>query len=294
MTGIRKAIAPIETHILNLGAGVQSTALYLLMAEGRILPYMRRLECAIFADTQEEPEAVTRHLGWLRAQNGPPIVTVTVGKLGDHLLQGRNSTGGRFASIPAFTTDGVSRGITQRQCSKEYKVEPITRYIRRELCGCSPGSGLARHRQVVQYIGISLDEAGRASRIEKNSTKRGWSVRFPLIKMGWTRRECLAYLKDRVPHQVPRSACVFCPYHSDLEWMMQQRDDPQAWARSIEIDTALRTPGFVVNRDMRSQMYLHKSCQPLELVQLNPQPQAERAAQLLMNFDRECLGVCGV
>lgn len=89
-----------ELHVLSLGAGVQSTALYLMSIEG-LLP---KLDAAIFADTQEEPGEVYSHLAWLRSLGGPPILTGTAGKLGDDLRNGRNSTGGRFASIPAFTT----------------------------------------------------------------------------------------------------------------------------------------------------------------------------------------------
>ena len=46
-----------ELHILNLGAGVQSTTLYLMFMRGDIKP---QIDYAIFADTGEEPEAVYR------------------------------------------------------------------------------------------------------------------------------------------------------------------------------------------------------------------------------------------
>jgi hypothetical protein len=49
-------------HVLNLGAGVQSTTSYLMYLLGKIEP---RIECAIFADTGEEPAAIYRHLDWL-------------------------------------------------------------------------------------------------------------------------------------------------------------------------------------------------------------------------------------
>ena len=46
-------------HVLNLGAGVQSTALYLMFAKG---DFPEKLDYAVFADTQEEPESVYKHL----------------------------------------------------------------------------------------------------------------------------------------------------------------------------------------------------------------------------------------
>lgn len=47
-----------EFHVLNLGAGVQSTALALLANEGKLVDTDGKpvkLDCAIFADTGEEP-----------------------------------------------------------------------------------------------------------------------------------------------------------------------------------------------------------------------------------------------
>jgi hypothetical protein len=73
-----------EYHILNLGAGVQSTALYLLARE----PDAKlRFDVCIFADTQEEPAAVAKHLEhlkslgspeiWVRSRRPPPPPTAT-------------------------------------------------------------------------------------------------------------------------------------------------------------------------------------------------------------------------
>ena len=94
-------------------------------------------------------------------------------------------------------------------------------------------------------------------------------------------------LGDKVTHETPRSACVNCPYHTDYEWHRQKTTDPQAWKRATEIDNALRTTGCRANRDMKQTMYLHRSCKPLELVQLDPTPPVPRAVQLPMNFAGE-------
>ena len=77
-------------NILNLGAGVQSTALFLMFLNGE---FDEKLDYAVFADTQEEPGSVYRHLEWLRSLGGPPILTDTAGKLGDDLIHGKNSPG---------------------------------------------------------------------------------------------------------------------------------------------------------------------------------------------------------
>lgn len=280
--------------ILSLGAGVQSTALYLMFLRGE-MPV--KLDAAIFADTQEEPKAVYEHLEWLKSLNGPPILIGTAGKLGDALIRGRNSTGGRFASIPAFTTAdaGKTVGITRRQCSKEYKTEVIGKVLRQEVLGLKPGQHVPRGVLVHQNIGISLDEAGRAMRMERNVPPPKYIKRcFPLIDALITRSQCKTYLADKVPHETPRSACTFCPYHDDYEWHRLKREDRMGWARAVEIDTALRTAGAVANRQMDQVMFLHRSCKPLDLVQLDPKPPQSRMVQLPMNFAGECEGMCGL
>lgn len=284
----------MEYHILNLGAGVQSTTLYLMFMRGEIMP---QIDCAIFADTQEEPRAVYEHLAWLQSLGGPEILVRTKGKLGDHLRLGINSTGQRFASIPAFTKgDGEAvEGRVPRQCSKEYKTEVIERTIRREILGLGPRQRIPRNVHVHQYLGISLDEAGRARRITARFERdHKWATpHFPLVERFWTRPDCLTWLADKVPHQCPRSACVFCPYHSDAEWAHIRETDPEAWARSLEIDRALRIPGNIVNRNMDRALYLHRSCKPLDEVVFDTRPRA-RDLQLSMSFAAVCEGVCGV
>lgn len=77
-------------RILNLGAGVQSTALFLMSHEGLIEP----IDHAIFADTQEEPAAVYQNLKFLRSvpEPAPLIHVATVGRIGDDLTRGVNTT----------------------------------------------------------------------------------------------------------------------------------------------------------------------------------------------------------
>ncbi|MDB5310815.1 MAG: hypothetical protein JWO38_5017 [Gemmataceae bacterium] len=175
------------------------------------------IDYAIFADTQEEPASVYRHLEWLKRQKGPPILVRTAGRLGDQLIHGRDGKGGRFASIPAYTRGPHGRiGMTRRQCTSEAKMEACNKTIRYELLGLKPRQRVPRGMIVRQHFGISCDEAGRAERAKKRFEKQKWTKPvYPLIEMGWSRKDCLAFLKDRVPHEVPKSACVFCPYKSN-------------------------------------------------------------------------------
>jgi hypothetical protein len=293
-----------ELHVLNLGAGVQSTTLYLLSQMGKI----QLFDAAIFADTQDEPgaeerrrglpdppESVYAHLDWLDSLGGVQILRRTKGCLSADLIRGENSTGQRFATIPAFTaaTEGERNpGQTRRQCTKEYKIEVIERAIRRELLRLEPKQRVPKGITVFQYIGISWDERSRAFDIQRRFTRDNWQVRFPLLDLngthvpGWTRIDCETFLEKHVPHTVHGSSCIHCPYHDDVEWR-RVLNMPVSGERLIQIDEALRIPGRVVNRNLEQKLYLHRTCKPIADVDLNPKRNQS-------GFIFECEGGCGL
>ena len=281
-----------EYHILNLGAGVQSSCLYLMSIEGLV----RQFDAAIFADTQEEPAAVYRHLEWLKTMAGLPIIVTTLGKLGDDIRSGKRTRNrkARFVSIPAFTLKGDDRGRIKRQCSTEYKIDAIHRAIRSEILHLGYRQRPPKDVVVHQYFGISLDEKSRASRIWERYYVTGESrypPHFPLIEKQMTRANCIDFLQARVPHEVPRSACVFCPLHTDTEWLRLKEAGGADWARALEIDQLLREKDAILNRDSDQVMYLHPDCKPLTQIEFTSRVNAK---ELQLGFGIECLGVCGV
>ena len=303
-------------HILNLGAGVQSTEIYLLAADGVLEDELGiKFDLAIFADPGDEPWQVYHHLRWMMREharenwsrlthcfydnwtappiwirtkfhdNGNPII------LGDQLLVGQNSTGGRFASIPAFTkTKGSEKpsGMTRRQCTKEFKVEVIEKAIRRELLGLSAGQRIPEGIEIRQYFGFSTDEPGRAARTRGRFDAKGpqWSVGFPLIELGYTRRDCEMDLESRVPHEVISSRCVYCPFQTPAMWRQMKRD-PRNWYRATQVDNGLRTTGASANRKLDQELYVHRSGKPLAEAYLEED-------QTHFPFYGECEGGCGL
>lgn len=287
-------------RVLSLGAGIQSTALYLMAVEGLIEP----IDVAIFSDTGEEPLSVYNHLQWLKTFP-IPILTTGNGKLGQDLMEGENSTGGRFASIPAFThahhdkrsgLSGCRKGMMQRQCTREYKIEPIEKAIRREVFGLQPRQHLPAGSELYQLIGFSWDErqrAERASHRNRSKARCTYELRFPLIEMKWTREDCKEWLRERVPHPVAKSACVFCPYKSPDEWWetYQVKED---WERAVAVDDALRAEGSVVNRNMQQSLYVHYSCLPLSQVDVEKERKDSAARNRLPLLELMCDdGMCG-
>lgn len=289
----------MKTHydILSFGGGVQSTAILAMMTYGQ-LP---KVDAAIFADPGEESDATYSHIEWCQArfaELGIPFYRRSVGgRLGDHLKVGRNSTGGRFASVPFYTRmPNGDKGLIRRMCTREYKTEVVDRTVRRDVLGLKPRQRIPRDVTIRQWIGISYDEQARAVRIAKrfaDSVK--WSTPyFPLLERQIERKQCSDLLRSFVPHSVPRSACLFCPYKSQSEWRRLRDEDPKGWARAVEIDDALRIPGNVVNRNMEASMYAHRSCVPLRDADLRDKDDAQGQSLFRFNtFDAECEGMCG-
>lgn len=280
-----------EHHFLNLGAGVQSTALYLMAIDGEV----PKIDAAIFADTQEEPDDVYEHLAWLESLGGPPILRVTAGRLGDALEAGsdakgnRRTDGGHYIQIPVYTKmhDGTT-SLTRRQCTADYKVKPIESLIR-EHVGGQAGRPLPKDVTVTQYMGLSYDEPKRVIRVKQRFMEKpaNWKVEFPLWDLEMTRADCVAYLKGRVPHPVPRSACVFCPFKRNDEWRHLRDTDPKGWERAVYIDKVCRT-----GSGLDAARYVHRDCQPLDEVDLREADQ--KSGQMhFRGFVDECEGYCG-
>jgi hypothetical protein len=179
-------------HVLSLGAGVQSSTLALMAAHGEITPMP---QCAIFADTQWEPKSVYRWLDWLEKQLPFPVHRVTAGSIRENLVT--NSTGQRFASIPWHMRmpngdAAMGRRQCRRQCTSEYKLEPLHKKVR-EILGLEKGQRGPKEISVVQWIGISLDEIHRM----KMSEFRFVEKRHPLIEARMSRWDCLNWMERK-------------------------------------------------------------------------------------------------
>ncbi len=248
-------------HIISLGAGVQSSTMALMAAHGEITPMPK---CAIFADTQDEPEDVYTWLPKLEALLPFPVFRVTAGKLQDVLLRRKflGKSGKRSISIPSYGSRG---GFSKRQCTREFKVDCITRKIRDWR-----GKG-----KIYQWIGISLDEV---SRMKPNKRKYITNI-WPLVDKRMTRWDCERWLTSHGYEVPPKSACVYCPYHSDTTWRLI-RENKIDWQQAVDVDRELNKRG----------QFVHKSLKPLDQVDFSTD---EDQGQQVM-FGNECEGMCGV
>lgn len=265
---------------LSLGAGVQSTCLLLLAAEGS-LP---RLDAAIFADTGWEPRAVYEHLDRIEqeiaAPAGIPILRVASGNIRADALDPAH----RFASMPLhiLNPDGGA-GMTRRQCTGEYKIKPIKKKVR-ELLGYPYPQRIPKGTAAEQWIGISTDEFHRA----KDADVAYMRNRFPLIELCMTRADCLRLLRARGFGSTPKSACLGCPYHGNAQWRALRDGSPAEWADVVEFDKAIRTGNARANADgklLLGQAYLHRSRVPLHQAPIDRATARERVSAQGALFD---------
>lgn len=271
-------------HIISLGAGVQSSVMALMAAKGEIGPMPEHM---IFSDTQWEPQGVYSHLDWLegeitRLSNGRmQIHRVTAGNIREDALNGTNTTGQKFASIPVFTSNG---GIGRRQCTKEYKIEPVRKKIR-ELLGVGYRKRVPKGVMVEQWIGISTDEAMRMK-----PARDKWCInRWPLIEENMSRQDCLAWFERNYPgRKLAKSSCIGCPFHNDVAWRDMKLNDPASWSDAVDFDKSLRIER---KGKLDNDAYLHRSHQPLDEVDLR---NLEDMGQMPLEFGEECEGMCGV
>lgn len=251
-------------RLLSLGAGVQSSALLLLAAEG-VLP---GCDGAIFADTGWEPAAVYAQLDRLEAEvarpAGIPIHRVSVGNIRSDALD----PGHRFASMPMFVRnpDG-GEGMGRRQCTSEYKLRPVREQTRTLLGAVPKDNGrpgrVPKGRWAETWIGFSTDEADRAERAQDVGYARS---RFPLLEMGWDRGKCLRYLTSHGFAETVKSSCIGCPYRSNQSWRAMRDERPMEFADAVAFDAAMRHGHASANskyQPMRGEMFLHRSRLPL-------------------------------
>jgi len=254
---------------LSYGGGVQSSAMLVAACHGD-LPDGVRPDVVIFADTQWEPVAVTDHVHFMTeyaAKYGIKVVTVTHGPI-------RSKRGA--STMPLFTrNEGNDKGITLRQCTVDYKVNPIRKEIRR-LLGYAPRKPLKHDIEI--WLGISIDEAQRMKPSRATRTVNRW----PLIEMEWSREKCKRYIEQ---HNLPvpmKSSCIGCPYHSNKYFLDMKRQRPNEWNDVVLFDKQIRNE--FKSPILKGTAYVHRNAEPLEKVYLQ-----EDQIEL---FGEECSGYC--
>lgn len=262
----------LEAVFISLGGGVQSSTLVEMYLEGDLdLP---RLDGVLFADTGDEPAWVYQQVAYLRqrlATINVPLVTVSKGSL----IADVQAEFGRFVTMPLWVRgkDGKPAMI-RRQCTREYKLEPmrdeiLDYLIERDLAKTIVrATGTARRVNpgvlVKQVVGISLDEFQRACEADKWGTS--WlKTDYPLIYPYRMRRtDCVSYLQKRDLPVPKKSSCRRCPYHDDYFWLdAYENYRASVFEPACAFDDWLRTEDGRGRIKLNALAYLHRACEPL-------------------------------
>jgi len=270
---------------------VQSSTMALMAAKGEITPMP---DCAIFADTQAEPDSVYEWLEWLEKELPFPVYRVTNGNLTDKSLQlVERSKDGKWGKkgekymkriIPLFgqMPDGEVVAALGRACTADYKIRPIEKKIK-QVAKIKRGE---KETKVIQWVGISYDEIQRM----KESQKPWTELRYPLVDLEMHRHHCKQWMKKNGYPEPPRSACYYCPFHSNDEWRRLRNDEPKYFQKAIEFDSQVRELSKQ-DKGMKMTAFLHRSCKPLGEIDFDND---EDKGQETWDFMSECEGMCGV
>jgi hypothetical protein len=159
-----------------------------------------------------------------------------------------------------------------RQCTAEFKIQPIQSFYTKNY----------NKQNIVQWIGISLDEIYRI----KPSRNKYVENRWPLIEMKMKRYQCIQWMENHGYPKPPRSACVFCPYQHDREWLRLKTEEPKEFKKAVEFERRMQVTKDSVG--FTGEVRLHRSMKLIDEVEFDAN---NNQADMFLN---ECEGMCGV
>ena len=281
-----------KIRILSLGAGVQSSTLALMIQKGEV----PMVDCGIFADTGAEPKSVYDWINFLRKQCSFPIYVVKYSNLDEDIRLAANGNSKSF-SIPFYAVhrETKEKVLLSRQCTEKYKIKPIIKKVR-ELLGYSRGQRVyLKNNKVEMLLGISRDEMVRM----RTNRLRYIENQYPLINdFRMNRQDCLEWMNKNKYPLPKKSACYFCPFHSNGTWIEMKREQPEEFKKAVQLDHMIRDMEISKNPEVSSkynhEFFLHRNCVPLDEAVGNDKQQ-ELFPPHLDPFNNVCdEGMCGV
>ena len=226
--------------ILSCGAGMQSTALALISCEqtrGEIVhTEVPRYDAIIYCDLCIEPAWVPEQVKFIEAacwSSGIPFYILRSDLYRDYM---KNFGVNRVSAMPFWTLneEGEAGRIARRSCTVDYKIVMIQKFVRYELLGYRPYQRL-RPEDIGTHelhIGFSQEESQRSF----PSRNRMFKNCYPLIEMGWERKDCYQYNLEEWGLDSKASACLICPYHKNYFFHYIQRNYPDDYASVVDFD----------------------------------------------------------
>jgi len=211
--------------VISYGGGIQSTALVvLLLLEGWDIDDVVHVDL-MDAESPATREYVRYFRDWLQREHGRDITIIERNMYQDMLARPE------FTPVPWHGK--CERFMLSRQCTRQYKVAPLQRYLYDRY----PGECIRL------MLGISVDEYHR---MRDSSAARIEHV-YPLVDRRLTRWQCREIIERAGLAAPSKSSCWFCPYRSSAsQWALVRRYPYlRAMARALEdrINTERRRRG---------------------------------------------------
>ena len=218
MTGLRS---------VSYGGGVQSTALLVLAAQGRI--DFGLFLMANVGDDSEHPDTLryVREVAMPYAEaHGIELVELhrTTKHGSVETLYERATRDGNSFPLPMFGEGGMPLG---RACTGDFKIKVIAKELRRR--------GATAKAPAIVAMGISVDEIERA-RPGVDRRRPAEVVVYPLLELGLRRNDCENVIREAGLPVPPKSACWFCPFHGREAWRHLKRETPDLFAKAGELE----------------------------------------------------------
>jgi len=245
-------------QVFSSGGGTQSACIAALVCLGR-LP---KPDFAVIADTGREKPTTWLYLDQVIAPNLKKV-GVEIVRIGPEWQSwpehGKNwlSHNGKTILVPGYSNISGEVGKISGFCSKAWKTEVIQRYLSKE-------HGVTRSNYQT-WIGFSLDEAKRVSKMIAGEDYQKGLLRLPLVfDVHLRRRDSIRFVEGMGWPTPPRSACFDCPNQRDDEWIDIKRNFPAEWELACQREDEVR------QKD--KYFFFHQSCVPLRDVVFDESP----------------------
>lgn len=233
--------------VLAFGAGMQSTALALMSCEnaaakkhGKKLPHpmVPIYDIVIYCNLGLEPIWVKNQADFVcRACNnaGIPYEELDAPLYQDLM---RDFGKKRVVSIPWWTIDeNGHKSKFPRNCTLDYKIQMILKYVRWVLLGYRKGQRLRDEDRKAHemHLGFSFEEKKRC----KENPNPMFVNKFPLVDMKLDRKDSYTYNREVWGLDTKASACCFCPFHRNYFFAYLKQNEPSTYEKLLAVDILL-------------------------------------------------------
>jgi hypothetical protein len=199
--------------VLSLGAGVNSTALLVLKAQGKV-----NFDFALFADTgNENPETYEYLENVIKPFCQKNNIDLEIIKRENNNYETLKDWCVNHKLIPSRKFGA---------CRDKFKITVIRKYLKKYY------PFVYKNKEIETLIGFCVGEEGR---------RQGYvgitqNYRFPLMELGLDRRGCVRVIREAGLPIPVKSGCTFCPHQPLESWIALYNKHPELFAEAEALE----------------------------------------------------------